>query len=148
MQQLDRTDGETLGDLGKPYVVPVEDWPDVDRIKFTVEIDFNDGKWPKKVEMALLNHAALVAAKAFLDAGALPPINFDDEDLTVQWYPAKKTIVVIFQRNVAGTMRFVPLTYTPQEKDIRWLCFARGWPKPADDVPLKDDAPADGETVH
>ncbi len=148
MQQLDRADGEALGNLGKPYVVPVEDWPDVDRIKLSVEIDFNDGKWPKAVEMPLLSHAALMACRAYLAAGALPPINFDDADLTVQWYPAKKTIVVIFQRNVAGAMRFVPLTYTPQEKDIRWLCFARGWPKPSDGVALEGVAPVGADTVH
>lgn len=128
--RLDKDRGETLGELGAPYVVPVEDWDDLNKVKFTVEIDRPDGKWPDKRKISILDHACLMAEKSFLDAGALWPVSFDENSLTVQWYPSKKKVVIVFQHPVRGKLMFNHFTYKPTEAHIRWLCFKRNWPKP------------------
>lgn len=128
--RLDKERGEALGNLGIPHIVPVEDWEDLNKVKFEVEVDRPDGKWPDKRKISILDHACLMAQRTFLNAGALWPVSFDESHLTVQWYPAKKTVVVLFQYSVRGKILFCHFTYKPTAAHIRWLCFKRSWPKP------------------
>lgn len=128
--RLDKERGEILGGLGVPYVVPTEDWGDLNKVKFTVEIDRPDGKWPDKRKISILDHACLMAERDFLNDGALWPVTFDENSLTVQWYPSRKQVVIIFQHPVRGKLMFRHYTYNPNEAHIRWLCFKRNWPKP------------------
>ena len=146
--QLDKERGEILGGLGAPHVVSPEDYDDLNKVRFEVEIDRPDGKWPDKRMISILDHACLLATQAFLKEGALWPVEFDERSILVQWYPSKATIVILFQHSVRGQLKFRHYTYKPTEKHIRWLCYRRNWPKPTQSEQLTDAPRELGEALN
>jgi hypothetical protein len=84
---LDRIRGEVIGDLGHAFrVVPNEKWR----------------------ETKLFDEAANKAASAFLQAGALWPITFDDQEVITQEYPADNRLVIVFLKTIKGNETLFP----------------------------------------
>lgn len=103
---LDHVKGEVIGDLGHVYrIAPNTKWR----------------------EHQLFEEAASYAAQAFLDKGALLPIQFDHGEVLVQEYPQINALVFVFCKNIARTEQIVVRKYDIPDDMVRELCAQGRW---------------------
>jgi hypothetical protein len=87
---LNHKTGEVIEGLGREFrVVPNEKWR----------------------ESKLFDDAANSAAAAFLKAGALWPILFDDEEVVTQEYPNDNRLVIVFLKKIKGEDVLYPFVW-------------------------------------
>lgn len=87
---LNRVQGELIGDLGRGYVVaPMGRWKDT----------------------VLFNEAAQHAFNAFRAAGSMSLAGFDDAEVLVQEYPAKKKLAFLFARRIRDKTHYYPFVF-------------------------------------
>lgn len=103
---LNRLIGETIDGLDSPHVVePFERWLDT----------------------PFMEIAAGKAADAFIKAGALKPITFDQGDILIQAYHRIAKLAFVFQRKVAGEERFYAYTFNLDPNAVAELVQSGRW---------------------
>jgi hypothetical protein len=103
---LDHTNGEIIEGLGKEFrVVPNDKWR----------------------ESKLFETAARTAATAFLKAGALWPVRFDDREILMQEYPADNRLVIVFQKTIRGNETLFPWVWDLPPEMVKELAALGKW---------------------
>lgn len=103
---LDRKNGEIVGDLGRDFqVAPLDRWAGT----------------------PLFAEASAHASRAFIQAGALLPIEYRDQDVLIQEYPRQHKIAFLFQRRIAGKEHFYPYVFDLPIKLVEHLRASGKW---------------------
>jgi len=106
---LDKTKGETIEGLGEDYLIaPLSKW----------------------IDTPLVEMAAQHAAEAYIKAGALSPISFDEEDILIQEYYREAKVAVVFQRRVRGEEMLYPYVFELPHNLIAELVATGRWKAP------------------
>jgi len=106
---LDKTKGEEIEGLGSAYVVaPLSKW----------------------IDTPLIEMAAQHAAEAYIKAGAMVPISFNEEDILIQEYYRDAKIAVVFQRRVRGEEMLYPYVFDLPHDLIAELVASGRWKSP------------------
>lgn len=103
---LDRIRGEIVGDLGHAFRIVA------------------NAKWR---ETPLFDEAAQKAAQAFLSAGALWPVTFDDGEVLTQEYPSSRQLVIIFSKSIKGVETLFPWVWDLPDKMLAELKTLGKW---------------------
>lgn len=103
---LDKIKGEVLEGLGHKYEIAP------------------NYKWR---ESQLFEEAAMAAAEAFMNSGALWPITFDEEEVLIQEYRESNQIAIIFSKNVRGTEQLYPFVWDLPADMVRELRAIGKW---------------------
>ena len=74
----------------------------------------------------LFDDAVQHAIDAFKAAGALSPVRFDEDDVSIQVYPKDNKVVVLFQRKINGVDQYVTRIYDLPPSVIQALLSTAG----------------------
>jgi len=104
---LDKDRGELIDELG-PHdaIAPIHKW----------------------FEAGLVQDAALQAAEAYAQAGAILPVTFREDDILIQEYHEQRKVVFLFQRMVGGQELYYQYTYDLPSTVVADLALTGKWP--------------------
>lgn len=102
--------GEPIGKLGIGQVVPVSKWADTTLFDFACER----------------------AEQSFVRAGAILPIEFEEQEILVQEYPAAQppAIAFLFTKKIAGKQKYHPCVINLTPEIVSELVTAGRWQRP------------------
>lgn len=127
---LDRTQGETIALLGPHDHLPKpEVWKEycgqllteTKRPKANGKFGFDTFK------ISIFDAAKEFATQAFVAAGALLPIVWDESSFICQEYHGQGLILLIAQHKIRGEMHYVTLPFVLTKGQVRWLVTTNRW---------------------
>lgn len=107
MSGLNKIDGESLGEIGRGKVAPIEKWAEV---------------------FDMLNIASAAAALEFAKMGAPRPIKFTSDNILIQEYYLLDKVVWLFWMVIKGVDRYYPYTFTLGKEVLGELAVTGKWP--------------------